>query len=370
MDEEQIVNRNQTLDVLKGIGIILMVVGHSGPPECLNDLIYTFHMPLFFIASGWFFREQNLEDCRGFALRKIKNIYWPYLKWCFIFLLLHNVFYSIGVLNSSYGADGTVSHFYNIKEFVANAFNFTFRMTSYEGYLLGAYWFVRSLLWGCLLLCFCSVLMSKITKLKERNCILTVAAVFGIFGGALSGLNILIPFWPQGGYREMMAVFFLGMGYMLRKQEWWKSQCFLISSMIIIPLSLSIEPTSLSTSPTFVMWLLIPFTSLAGYSIVYKLSHFIAQRQKKIAIVLSYIGRQTFYIMTFHFLMFKPASLLKAYICGLDLRVVGCHPVIPPDDNNWYWMVYSLTSIILSITMAQIIECIPSPNLEKIFKRK
>ena len=250
-----------------------------------------------------------------------------------------------------------------------NAINFTFRMTGYEGYLLGAYWFVRSLLWGQLLLCFCSVLMSKITKLEKHACILTVAVFFGILGGVFSGLNIRIPFWPQGGYREMMAVFFLGMGYMLRKQEWWKSQWFLILAIIIIPISLFIEPTSLSTSPTFVMWIFIPLTGLAGYTSVYKLSHIIVQQWEKISFVLSYIGRQTFYIMTFHFLMFKPASLLKAYICGLDLRVVGYHPVIPPNDN-WYWIFYSLTSIILSIILAQIVERIPSLNLDNIYKGK
>lgn len=73
-------NRDQTLDIIKGIGIILMVVGHSGSPDYVHDIIYTFHMPLFFIASGWFFSERNLEDSKGFVMRKLKNIYLPYIK--------------------------------------------------------------------------------------------------------------------------------------------------------------------------------------------------------------------------------------------------------------------------------------------------
>ena len=161
----------------------------------------------------------------------------------------------------------------------------------------------------------------------------------------------------------MMAVFFLGMGCFIRKDEWWKSKWWQIAFLIIIPLSLLIEPTKLSTNPTLVMWLLIPLTGMAGYALVYKLSNVLAQRKWKCSMMLSYIGRQTFYIMTFHFLMFKPASLLKAYIYGMDWRVIGYHPVIPPDGDNWYWIVYSISSIILSLALTKVIQCIPFPKL-------
>lgn len=357
-------NRDKTLDIIKCIGIILMVIYHSRVPDYIGEIILTFVMPLFFISSGWFFSEQNLDDCRGFAVRKLKTIYLPYLKWCVIFLLLHNVFYSLGIINDVYGANnGSVSHWYSIKDMVVHAADFTFRMNGYDGYLLGAYWFVRSLLWGSLLLCFSSALMCRLTKLKKTTCIFSVAVIFVIMGGAISLFNIHIPFWPQGGYREMMAAFFIGMGFMLRKMEWWKSNYMMVIYMIVIPVSLQIEPTSMSTKQTFVMWLLIPYTGLAGFALVYKFSNAVAQNQGKTADCLSYIGRQTFYIMTFHFLMFKPASLLKTYIYGMDWKMVGCHPVIPPEGDNWYWVVYTVTSLVLSIGMARIIESIPSPKL-------
>lgn len=41
--------RDQTLDITKGIGILLVVVGHI---YTYNQLIYLFHMPLFFVLSG------------------------------------------------------------------------------------------------------------------------------------------------------------------------------------------------------------------------------------------------------------------------------------------------------------------------------
>lgn len=40
-------NRNETIDIMKGIGIILVMLGHQNLP--INTLIYSFHMPLYFI---------------------------------------------------------------------------------------------------------------------------------------------------------------------------------------------------------------------------------------------------------------------------------------------------------------------------------
>lgn len=45
--------RDPVIDSMRGIGIVLMVLGHSGYPG--TDFIYLFHMALFFMLSGWLF---------------------------------------------------------------------------------------------------------------------------------------------------------------------------------------------------------------------------------------------------------------------------------------------------------------------------
>lgn len=45
-------SRAEWIDVLKGIGIILVVIGHVNTKGFLVQWLYTFHMPLFFALSG------------------------------------------------------------------------------------------------------------------------------------------------------------------------------------------------------------------------------------------------------------------------------------------------------------------------------
>lgn len=50
--------RNPMISIAKAIGIILMVIGHVFDKESWGiHFIYMFHMPLFFVLSGYFFKE-------------------------------------------------------------------------------------------------------------------------------------------------------------------------------------------------------------------------------------------------------------------------------------------------------------------------
>lgn len=49
--------RIEEIDVLKGIGIFLMVFNHVGFGGVLHHYIQSFHMPLFFISSGYLWTE-------------------------------------------------------------------------------------------------------------------------------------------------------------------------------------------------------------------------------------------------------------------------------------------------------------------------
>lgn len=77
-------------DILKGITMILVVLGHcmqsfSSTPKELVVPIYMFHMPLFMMISGYFiFPSINKYSIKQNIIRKTKHLYIPSLCWGFI----------------------------------------------------------------------------------------------------------------------------------------------------------------------------------------------------------------------------------------------------------------------------------------------
>lgn len=52
------------IDYCKAIAIVLVFLGHSKSAiggEC-QDVIYAFHMPLFFFVSGFLFKKMSWQD--------------------------------------------------------------------------------------------------------------------------------------------------------------------------------------------------------------------------------------------------------------------------------------------------------------------
>lgn len=51
-------NRIKFLDIAKGIAILAIIAGHTGP-DWVKQFVFTFHVPVFFIISGYFLKEGN-----------------------------------------------------------------------------------------------------------------------------------------------------------------------------------------------------------------------------------------------------------------------------------------------------------------------
>lgn len=78
-------SRHAAIDIAKGIGIVLVVLGHNptfGNWGWPGWMIFSFHMPLFFVLSGLFLRSS--DELGRFAVSRFHSI----LKPCFVVALL------------------------------------------------------------------------------------------------------------------------------------------------------------------------------------------------------------------------------------------------------------------------------------------
>ncbi|WWR17462.1 acyltransferase family protein [Lachnospiraceae bacterium JLR.KK008] len=77
------------LDMVKGVGIILVVVGHSSyVPEGVLTWLASFHMPLFFIVSGMLFahKQSDQEPFGNYVKRRFHGMILPYFWFSLIYL--------------------------------------------------------------------------------------------------------------------------------------------------------------------------------------------------------------------------------------------------------------------------------------------
>lgn len=75
--------RKYWIDVLRALGIILVVLGHVSKEPNTVIFIYAFHMPLFFLLSGFLFNRHRY-DLRTFIIRRSQKLLLPY---AFFYLL-------------------------------------------------------------------------------------------------------------------------------------------------------------------------------------------------------------------------------------------------------------------------------------------
>ena len=91
MEKNLSVCREDFIDVARGIGIILMLIGHSSAPVDIVKFIYGFHMPFFFILSGYLYDKTKWEQRGIEALikKRWKAYVIPYFIYSFVNLIIN-----------------------------------------------------------------------------------------------------------------------------------------------------------------------------------------------------------------------------------------------------------------------------------------
>ena len=340
-------SRNTTLSICKAIAIILMCAGHAEGPSLLMTFIYLFHMPVFFIAAGYFFDKKYLQDPWTFCKKRFKGLYVPFLKWSLLFLVLHNLFFKIGLLNEQFGNwEGGVTHPYSWHQFLQRLVHIIFSMAGYDEFLAGAFWFFRALLVSSIVFLILYLLLYNRHKWLNHDTVPVVIGALALgFAWFKVANHLTIATIVQGGIRECWGVLFFSMGVLYRRheqriREHWALTLvylgFLVGGAALgwQGMALKVELRTVAT---------LPVTGAVGFLMLHHISSWLDRHEGIVKRFLVYCGNNTLYIFVFHIISFKIVSALKIWYYGLDWGQIGCHMVIHENSTtDLFWILYTI----------------------------
>lgn len=207
--------RVEYIDIFRGFGIIFMIMGHVYFGYYFDKWIHAFHMPMFFIVSGFFSHTaENFKDLRKKILKNVKKLMVPYFLWG----IIHSVLYLI-----LYYENENFSSILNLVWFNTDSLP-----------IAGALWFLTALFFADLIYGFIAVIFVK-KKTWFYISILIIASLGTV-------LNL---FWQLRLPWSLDAAFvgsgFLLIGYFLRKLseklEWILNLPFSLSLLLGIVFS-------------------------------------------------------------------------------------------------------------------------------------
>lgn len=357
--------RNTVISIAKGIAIILMVIGHAEAPELITNFIYTFHMPLFFIAAGYFFSRKYLDDPWEFISKRVKGLYYPFLKWSFIFLILHNIWFELGILNETYGNwTGGVTHPYTLKSALIRVVMIVTSMSGYDEFMAGAFWFFRGLLVASIVFLLLYKLIDSRTSLSPTVAVLLICISMIALTGLRCWFHIKITTIPNGGWRETWGVFFFGVGVLIRNWQhmipnrWWIA----LPLLIILCFAAKMHWCGMNNGASMRDLWTLPLTGIAGFLVVNYISGKIDKREGRIRDLLVFIGNNTLYVFIFHIISFKIVSIAKIYWYGLEWEQIGCHMVIHDHRDGIFWILYSIVGVAVPLLGLQLCRNIKSKS--------
>lgn len=270
--------RNSAVDLAKAIGILVMILGHCPviPYMPYRHFIFTFHMPLFFILSGYFYKA---KEKRTLLYSDTKHLLIPYFVTSFALILLtltksvftknsERVVYYIAAMFIGSGSDHSclyLSHLPNI----------------------GAIWFFPALL-------VCKNVYNYLSP-SNVNRRLLISTVIFVFATLIGRYVIFFPFSILSG---LSAIVFYAVGdfYKTRKPKiTWK---YWILGLICWYLSFKYSHLYL-VQPKIDLYFIDVVGATTATFLIYIISRKISGYFTKIY-VLQWIGRNSMYILCFH----------------------------------------------------------------------
>lgn len=280
-------NRFVWVDNARGIGIILVVIGHifvypsSFFNQTISKWIYSFHMPLFFFLSGVTFCKDKYSYT-GLVKSKAKSLLIPYV----VFMIVNYLIYAMAYyVNLKLNLNIEKIHQSGLFKPIIGIFY----SRIYDNYLP----FTMQPLWYLTCLFFVFIISYSIIKFEVSDyfkfvIFLILSVVFYFLKDVFLPLNIDVAF--------VVSIFFF-CGYIFKKYQIIK---YLNVFWIIVFLLINVFVSGLNTfvSPainSYGNYLLFMISSISGIFCIVKISDAI-----KVSKILNYYSRNSLIIFLIH----------------------------------------------------------------------
>lgn len=218
---------------------------------------------------------------------------------------------------------------------------------SNQGQLLGAFWFLKSLLFSSLFVCAIFYALRRIRSITVPYLVLLVLLLTVTI---TKYFNITVPIIGDFPKELFCSVFFV-LGYIYKKIEKTEFYCvFFVILMFLMTTSGLIKYNNivglLRFTPNDIFWYLL--FSCSGILFVLSFSNRIEKLISKRmgGAFLYYMGNNTLIILALHFVCFKPVSFLVILLNNYPIEYLAYFPVI---ESKGYWPIYSFSGLCLPL---------------------
>lgn len=351
--------RNTTIDIVKGIGVFCVVAGHSLFPG--THFISLFHVAVFFIASGYFFKESYSENGKNlflFVKRKFITLWLVYVVWMAIFTLLHNFFIVIHVYTNDprlfeYVPD-TLATLKEPMSWAEMGKNIAKAFVFHAGTEMGsAFWFIETLMELAVTYGIIDFALKKIVKDEAKKILLyqtIVSVVFLILGFICAKTNHTLL-----GVSKMLSVYILYHGgYVMKRsgiyEKKWNNGVHFVVLVLSLAVLLGCDRIGLIALNVneYVNPLFLLVASFAGWSFLYETSFFV-QKIAYLPTALICMGRNTLAVVVLHLLCFKIVNMFGVIFSGKPACLIAAFPVLY--EGGAWWIAYTAVGLGIPIAL-------------------
>lgn len=335
-------SRSLYWDIVKGLGIIAIVLGHTG--YFGGAFVYLFHLALFFFITGYFYNETKYGDTPFlyFGVRLASS--WPkYMFYTLFFVLLHNFFVSHGL----YAGQELYNHTMMLASWMKSI---SFQCPEQ---IQGALWFVpvwlvsASLFGGCVWFgrTLCRRIPRPLSAHSEQKLKLVLiglsSAFLGLIGLFLNMRKCGLPYNLQAALLVIPIYYTawilkLYVQNVSRFMPWYGC---LFSAFLLTQCNSRLH-IFVDLASMYVPGLWFYVVSLIGIYFVLSLACLL-ERIAPLAKLLAFLGRQSFDIMAIHFTLFKLLDYCYArWILGFLPEHLSAFPVsFRQELGPWYLLI-------------------------------